>query len=252
VYTPQQMANYRAFDIPSGNDDPYVGLAAAYEVATTNPTIQADFDEMNVVYLGNYTSSTVLLACKEPVTALSDLDGLKVRANPPHADVFKANGAVVVSMPFPEVYQALDTGIIDCAQTYWSAIFAFKHQEVAKNITALNWSQNMAFGLVMNKDSFERLSPEQQKVLREIGYDTTMLAAKLAIGSTKAIRERILSDETVTLHTFDAENQAALIQAGRDTAKSFKGDPAVLDAYLAAADKYEAVLADKGYPWAQN
>ena len=252
VYTPQQMANYRAFDIPSGNDDPFVGLAAAYEVATTNPTIQADFDEMNVVYLGNYTSSTVLLACKDPVTALSDLDGLKVRANPPHADVFKASGAVVVSMPFPEVYQALDTGIIDCAQTYWSAIFAYKHQEVATNITALNWSQNMGFGLVMNKESFERLSSEHQQVLRDIGYDATMLAAELAIGSTKAIRERILSDEAVTLHTFDAENQAALIQAGRDTANSFKGDPAVLDAYLAAVETYEGVLADQGYPWAQN
>jgi len=252
VYTPQQMANYRAFDIPTGNDDPYVGLAAAYEVATTNPVIQADFDKQNVVYLGNFTSSTVLLACKDPLTKLSDLDGLKVRANPPHADVFKDNGAVIVSMPFPEVYQALDKGIIDCAQTYWTAVFAFKHHEVAKNITALNWSQNMGFGMVMSKDSFERLSAEQQQILRDIGRDTTMLAAKLTIGGTKGIKERILSDESVKLHTLGADDQAALIQAGLDTAKSFKGDASVLDAYLAAVKNYEAQLADKGYPWAKE
>lgn len=251
VYTPKRMANYRVGDIPTGNDDPYVGLAAMYEVASTNPVIAADFDRHNVVYFGNYTSSTVLLACKNPVTKLSDLDGLKVRANPPHSVVFRNAGAVIVAMPFPEVYQALDKGNIDCAQTYWSAIYAYKHHEVAKHITALNWSQNMSFGVVMNKDTFSDLKPEHQQIMREIGHDMTILSAKLAFEDTAKLKGAIGSDPSVTVHELEPESQAMLIQGGLDTAKEFEGDQSVLDAYLAAVRKYEAKLEAEGYPWAR-
>lgn len=251
VYTPMRMANYRVGDIPTGNDDPYVGLAAMYEVASTNPTITADFDKHNVVYFGNYTSSTVLLACKEPVTRLSDLDGLKVRANPPHSLVFRDAGAVIVAMPFPEVYQALDKGNIDCAQTYWSAIYAYKHHEVAKHITALNWSQNMSFGVVMNKDAFNALKPEHQRIMREIGHDMTILSAKLAQDDTARLKATIGEDPSVTVYQLEPESQAMLIKGGLETAKEFQGDRAVLEAYLAAVKKYEAKLKAEGYPWAR-
>lgn len=252
VYTPSQLTNYRVGDIPTGNDDPWVGMSAAYEVATTLPATQNEFKKQGVVYFGNFTSSTVLLACKKPLTELSALSGLKVRANPPHSDVFKKHGAVIVSMPFPEVYQALDKGIIDCAQTYWAAIYAFKHHEVAKNIISLNWSQNMGFGAVMNAKRFESLSPEDQKIMRKLGKDMTNYAAKTIMKGTAFIKSKIAEDGSVKVHNLTPESQATLIQDGLDTAKQFKGDAVVLEAYIAAVKKYESELSENGYPWKKN
>lgn len=251
VYTPKKLGNYRVGDIPTGNDDAYVGLMAMYDLANESDAIKAEFDRENVVYIGNFTSSTVLLACKEPVTKLSDLDGLKVRANPPHADVFRDAGAVIVAMPFPEVYQSLDKGVIDCAQTYWTAIYAYKHHEVAKHITTLNWSQNMSFGVVMNRDVFNDLTPEQQEMMRGIGRDLTVLSAKLTIESTASLKDAIGQDPGVTIHTLEPASQAELIEAGLATAKDFDGEQAVLDAYLSLVKTYAGELAEKGYPWAE-
>lgn len=252
VYTPKQLVNYRVGDIPTGNDDPWVGLMAMYDVATKNPTVKAEFDRQNVVYLGNFTSSTILLSCKKPITKLSDLKGMKVRANPPHSEVFKKFGAVIVSMPFPEIYQALDKGIIECAQTYWVAIYAYKHTEVAKHITALRWSQNMGFGMIMNKNKFNKLSPAHQKLLRDLGRDMTSVAARITIAGTAKLKQAVTKDKSVKVHFLDGESQKALDKATAEASKLFKGDPSVLKDYMAAVKKYEAIRKSKGYPWAKK
>ena len=252
VYTPKQLENFRVGDIPTGNDDPWVGLRAMYDVATKNPTVKAEFDKQNVVYLGNFTSSTILLSCKRPITKLSDLKGLKVRANPPHSEVFKKFGAIIVSMPFPEIYQALDKGIIECAQTYWVAIYAYKHTEVAKHITALKWSQNMGFGMIMNRNKFNRMSPAHQKLMRDLGRDMTEVVAKVTIGSTAKLKQLITKDKSVQVHSLDTASQKELATATAEAGKLFKGDPSVLKDYLTAVDKYEAERKAKGYPWARK
>ena len=43
VYTPTELLNFRVGDTPSGNDDTWVGVRAAYQLATENATVQAEF-----------------------------------------------------------------------------------------------------------------------------------------------------------------------------------------------------------------
>ncbi|MDP3950436.1 hypothetical protein [Microbacterium sp.] len=56
------------------------------------------------------------LVCSDPVTSLADLKGKMIRTGPlVHVGQVEALGATSVNLPFTELYEALQRGIIDCA-----------------------------------------------------------------------------------------------------------------------------------------
>ena len=98
------------------------------------PAIQKEFSEVTPLVL--YTSSPNLLISKRPVRTLDEFKGLKIRAlGGPPTEMGKALGAVPTLIPMPDVYQALDKGVIDGAVAPWEAIHAFRLYEVAKHYT---------------------------------------------------------------------------------------------------------------------
>ena len=254
VYTPREIRNYRAGDIPNGIDDPWSGMRAAYEFATTHPAVFAEFDRQRVKYISNFTSTSVILNCRKPITGLSQLKGLRIRANPPQSEVFKAFGATVVPMPFPQVYRALDRGLVDCTQNYWVGAFGFRTYEVAKHFLELNWSQNLGYGIIMNKARFDSLKPEHQKILVQLGSDLVDMVAKIQILSKKKIIAAISKMPGVTINEVSAADHKKLIAVGLTTGESFKkqSDAGVLDAFVGLVRKYEAMRKSKGYPWARK
>ena len=249
VYTPTELLNFRVGDTPSGNDDTWVGVRAAYQLATENATVQAEFATQKAVYLANFTTSTVILACRTPVASLADLKGLKIRSNPPHSEVFREYGASIVNLPFPEVYPALDKGIVDCAQAYWSSVMAYRLHEVAKHITALKWSQNLGFGVVMNKRRFDSLPAADRDLLVQLGSELTDHNAKETIAAVDRVKAAVAKDASVTVHELGAQDQAALIAAGLKQADAFAGDKGVLADYMNAVRRFEGERQSKGYPW---
>lgn len=92
-----------------------------------------------------------------------DLAGLKIRvAGAVAADVVSALGATPVQMPIPQVYNALDTGLIDGIITGSSAISDFKLFEVANSYTIGAPLGRIAFFTVMSKEKYDSL-PDDQK-----------------------------------------------------------------------------------------
>ncbi len=68
-----------------------------------------------------------------PVTSLEDLKGLKIRCqtSPIEVEVWKALGAIPTSMPFAEIYTALQTGLVKAAENCPTSYVINKHNEVA-------------------------------------------------------------------------------------------------------------------------
>lgn len=122
---------------------------------------------------------------KRPVNVPDDLKGLKMRTmeNPVHVAAYKGFGIVTTPMAFPEVFTALQQGVVDGQENPLSVIMAAKFDQVQKYMTLTGHVYSPAIYL-MNKAAFDKLSPADQKVFLD--------AAKVA---SKAQRARVDLDD---------------------------------------------------------
>lgn len=95
-----------------------------------------------------------------------DVKGLKLRVSgAAAAAVVESLGATPVQMPAGEIYNALQTGLIDGLLTGSSAIGDFKLDEVANSYTLGAPLGRIAFYLVMNADRYNGLSAEHKAAI---------------------------------------------------------------------------------------
>ena len=97
--------------------------------------------------------------------------------NPVHVAAYKGFGIITTPMAFPEVFTALQQGVVDGQENPLSVIMAAKFEQVQKYMTLTAHVYSPAL-LLMNKASFDKLSPADQKVFLD--------AAKLAVVATRA------------------------------------------------------------------
>ncbi len=113
---------------------------------------------------------------KHPIHTPADLKGLKIRTmeSPIFIDTFKALGAEPVPMPFPEVYSALEQGVIDGQDNPLFVSILVKFPEVNHFITK---TQHVLTETVMivNRDFWERLAPADKKLFRTAAGEATII-----------------------------------------------------------------------------
>jgi TRAP-type C4-dicarboxylate transport system substrate-binding protein len=109
-----------------------------------------------------------LFTRQKPVRTLEDLRGLTIRApSPLQSQALEAMGARPVSLPGPEIYDAVERGVIDGYKLANSATRVFDLGQTTRYRTACHCYTG-AFILVMNPKAWDRLSPQQQEVLTEL------------------------------------------------------------------------------------
>ncbi len=105
----------------------------------------------------------VMLMKEKVIRTPADLIGLKIRvAGAVAADVVSGLGATPVQMPITQVYNALQTGLIDGVFTGASTLLDFKLDEVADSITIGAPLGVISFYAVMNKAKYDGLSDAQK------------------------------------------------------------------------------------------
>ena len=261
-FTPAQLPLYAIGDLPVENSDAWVGMSAMHELAKTNEALQAEFDAAGLHYVSTYSTSPIQLICRDEIDSLEDLSGLKVRASGPYGDALTELGAEVVGMSQADVYQALDSGLLDCNQNYYYSIVAYKQYEVASQILALDWGQNMSFGIFMGKNTYEALSDEAKAKIDASGdafidiYSESLIAG---LKSDRAALEGEIDGNTININPLiegdkqtlrDASN--AQIDAWVTRVGETGGDGAALLAeYHEIIERQKAERAEQGYPWAR-
>ena len=98
-------------------------------------------------------------------TAGQQMDGMRVRATGGIGEAFKSVGGVPTSVPAPEAYQAMESGVVDTV-----AFAQHAHLSFGTINQATWWTANLNPGtvncpVVVNIDAYEALSDEHQKVL---------------------------------------------------------------------------------------
>ena len=129
---------------------------------------------------------------KRPINSMADLAGLKFRVM--QSDIFvsmvQALGANAVPMPYGEVYSAIQTGVIDGAENNWPSYDTSGHYEVAKYYT-LDEHLIVPEVLVMSKKSWEKLSADDQALIRQAAKDSVPVMRKLWFAQEKDSEDKI-------------------------------------------------------------
>ena len=92
-------------------------------------------------------------------------------AGPAFEQMLAAAGASISSMASSEVYQGLQTGVLDAANTSSGSFVSYRIFEQVKCLTApsANALWFMYEPILMSKASYDKLTPEQQKAIMDAG-----------------------------------------------------------------------------------
>jgi TRAP-type transport system periplasmic protein len=138
-----------------------------------------EFDEVIPLYFSG-PPPAVLGTARKQVRTLDDLRGLTIRAFGGASRLITALGGIPRAMPLPDAYEAMSKGIVEGIVTPMEVYKPYKISEVIKYVVdircvaygALSWT-------VVNKKAWSRISPEDQKTMLQVGYDTLEMRGKL-------------------------------------------------------------------------
>lgn len=118
----------------------------------------------DIVGYGQYGWATTT-----PVKSLKDSNNVNFRIAeaPVNADIYQAWDLKFTVMPWPDVPQALQTGVIDGLDHTAIVCNLTKKFEIAKNFTEVNYAQGLFIHL-MNKRWYDNLPDDLQKILIEV------------------------------------------------------------------------------------
>jgi len=129
-----------------------------------------EFDNTKLMFL--FAHGPGLLHTKRPVRKLEDLKGMKIRAFGAVTKLVTALGGAPVSMPMGETYEALSRGVVEGSVAPYEALEGWRWGEVVKYSTeAPGMAYSSAFFVAMNKDKWNALPPDIQKIIEQVNSE---------------------------------------------------------------------------------
>ncbi|WP_296493727.1 TRAP transporter substrate-binding protein [Rhodoferax sp.] len=177
------------------------------------------------------------LSANKPLGMPTDAKGLKFRIQA--SDVldaqFHAVGANPQKLAFAEVYQALQTGVVDGTENPWSNIYSKKFHEVQKYIMDSNHGV-LDYMVIGNAKWWAGLPPDIQKGLTEAMVESIKFGNKVAFDEDVVFRKKVIDDNKAKVLPMSKEHLTAWRTAMQPVWKKFESDIGkdLLDAALKA------------------
>ena len=153
------------------------------------------FEERDLVALAYYDGGArSFYNSQKPIASIEDLKGMKFRVmqNDVFVDMMAALGANATPMPYGEVYSAIQTGVIDGAENNYPSYDSSGHAEVAKYYT-LDQHLMVPELVAISKLSWDKLTPEDQAILREAARNSATVQRQLWADQEKASEEKVVA-----------------------------------------------------------
>lgn len=237
---------YEGGKIPQVNITLMPGLVTSYEQGHRwkNAPIGAELtrilDEKGVKIVSWIWQAGGVASKPRAVVEPENVKGVKIRGASKHMDLMlKAAGGSITNVPSNEVYSAMQTGVLDAGVTSSTSIISFRLEEVADHLTSArkNSFWFMFEPLLMAKSTFDRLTPEQQKIVMEVG------ASLEQFGIDESKKDDVRAAEVFEKagkKAYDMDDEAfakwrevAKASAWKDYAEEVKGGQQLLDMAVA-------------------
>ncbi|MBI5583347.1 MAG: TRAP transporter substrate-binding protein [Deltaproteobacteria bacterium] len=168
-YTRGRFPVTEIFDLPLGFPSGWVATQVSSDFY--HKFKPSEWDSVHLLYL-NTSGPLILQTIKKPVKTLEDLKGLKIRGTGQMTEVLKALGAVAVPLPMPDVYESLRRGVIEGIMVDLSTLKYWRFAELVSYVTSTwNLGTGITFYCAMNKNKWNSLPPDIQKIFTELAAE---------------------------------------------------------------------------------
>ncbi|WP_288251871.1 TRAP transporter substrate-binding protein [uncultured Hydrogenophaga sp.] len=176
---------------------------------------------------------------RKPVTSPEDVQGLKIRVmgNPLFLESFSALGTNPVPMAFGELYGALESRALDAQENPYSIVLTSKFYEVQKYMSVTNHVYT-ANPVLVSKKFWDRLTPDEQKVLRDAAREAGAYHRALSREVAAKDRQALLA-KGMQINDVSKETIAKMRAITKPVADKFAAtyDPALVELYRAEMKK---------------
>lgn len=157
----------------------------------------------DVVVMGYFGGSVRNMICRTKViNSINDIQGIKMRVwqSSVVIDTWKALGTVPSVVAYAEVYNALQTGVVECAENESLTFTTAKWAEAGKTVALTQHSITIR-PFLMSAKSFAKLSKADQEVVRAAGHEAAAYEVKLEVEQDRVARDLLVSKYGVKITT---------------------------------------------------
>ena len=178
-FGPLGVKEFELFDLPFIFND----KQALYRV-TQGPIGQdmlKKLESKGIRGLAYWDNGFKMMSSNRAMRVPADMKGLKLRIQSSKVldEQMRALGANPQVMAFSEVYQAMQTGVVDGGENPPSNIFTQKMHEVQKHLTATNHGY-IGYAVIVNKKFWDKLPPDVRTQLEGAMKEATDYANQIA------------------------------------------------------------------------
>jgi len=219
-FGPLGVRAFEVFDLPYIFDD-YAELHKVTDGAIGRMLFQK-LDAKGIVGLAYWDNGFKVMSANKALKTPADFKGIKMRIQSSKVleGEMRALGAIPQVMAFSEVYQALQTGVVDGTENPPSNFYTQKMHEVQKHLTLSNHGY-LGYAVITNKKFWDGLPPDIRTTLEGAMKDSTKYANEIAMKeNTDALEAVRKSGRTQILTLAPAEKEAwkkALVAVHRES-----------------------------------
>jgi C4-dicarboxylate-binding protein DctP len=225
----------QVFDLPFLFDD--INAVDRFQKSKPGQELLKSMASKGYTGLGYWHNGMKQISANRPLIKPDDAKGLKFRIQPSNVleAQFKALGANPQKMAFAEVYQALQTGVVDGQENTWSNIYSQKFHEVQKFISESNHGA-IDYIVVANTKFWSGMPADTRKVLEECMVEATRFGNDLALSINENDKKKIEAAGTSKITVLTKAQLADWRKAMAPVYKQFEDEIGkdLIDAALAA------------------
>ena len=223
-------AKFRPIGVPEfeAMDLPYIFDGdAGYEKTVKGPigkSLMKKLEPKGITGLAFWDNGFHMVSANTPLLMPADFQGLKIRISGSKvADLyFRALGALPQIMAFSEVYQALQTGVVDGCENTPSNYYTQKFFEVQKHITVSSHA-HLQYAVIANSKFWNGLPPDIRTQLDKAMDEATDYTNSIAKQENVDALAKIKASGRTTLHYLTPAQVAAWKAAFKPVYKEAEG-----------------------------
>ncbi|ABB37435.1 Extracellular solute-binding protein, family 7 [Oleidesulfovibrio alaskensis G20] len=205
AYHPGVFPVMSVFELPLGFTSAEAASSVLWELYSgLRP---AELERVKVLTM--FTSAPSHFMTVTPVRSLRDLQGMEIRGAGTLSAILEKLGATPVSMPMPEVPEAVQKGIIKGLFTSLDVMKDMNFAEMTGHVTRADQAV-YPFAVIMNREAWERLSPDVQQVLDGLAAEHAAWTGRYLDAHVQDSMRWAEEKHGVQVHTLPEEDIAAM------------------------------------------
>ncbi len=211
-FGPLGVKEFEAFDLPFIFDD-----TAELHKVTQGPVgaaLLAKLEPKGIKGLAYWDNGFKSFSANTPLKAVADYKGKKFRIQSSKVleEEIRSIGGIAQVMAFSEVYQALQTGVVDGTENPISNFYTQKMHEVQKHLSLTNHGY-LGYAVIVNKKFWDGLPADVRGQLEQAMKEATVYANKIAQEENDASLEGVKKSGKTTVYVPTKEERMALKKA---------------------------------------